>query len=321
MKPLLTLTGLVAFASTLALTAAPQVDPAEHAAHVAADPTAHQSTTDTQAGDPELTHDLAAMREKVAQLEAALPKKNAPSANSNEMAMPAPAQDAKMSGMTDSSPTMGKMDKMGMMKMGGGSMGTASATPSGGEMNMGGAGQGMGMMGDMGMMKMEGGSMGGMSGMGMMQMDKMKKAGMMGMGPMSGSMQNGLPGSALPGFPGASHLYHLGSTDFFLDHGSHILLTTEQTAALNRIKEQSALAGSASDRSIESAEEELWVLTSVDQPDIAAIEAKAEEIAKSMAEKRVAFIRSVGEAAKLLTDEQRQSLTGFAPPTPAMEGM
>ena len=28
--------------------------------------------------------------------------------------------------------------------------------------------------------------------------------------------------SALPGFPGQSHLYHIGATGFFLDHPEHI---------------------------------------------------------------------------------------------------
>ncbi len=198
-------------------------------------------------------------------------------------------------------------------------MAMPSQTPSAGM-------DGMGKMGGMSMMNMGDSSSntsGGMNmdGMGMMQMDKMKMAGMMGMKPMMGGMQ-GMGGSPpLPGFPGASHLYHLGSTGYFLDHGSHISLTTEQTAALNRIREQNALAASASDRAIEKAEEELWQLTSSDQPDISAIQSKVEEISKLEAEKRISFIRAVGEAAKLLSEDQRKSLTGFAPPAPAMEGM
>jgi hypothetical protein len=35
-------------------------------------------------------------------------------------------------------------------------------------------------------------------------------------------------------------------------------------------------------------------------------------------DQRLAFIRAVGEAAKLLTADQRKILTGFAPPAPAM---
>ena len=47
--------------------------------------------------------------------------------------------------------------------------------------------------------------------------------------------------SALPGFPGASHLYHIGATGVFLDHPQHIALSTKQQMMLNQIKEQSAL--------------------------------------------------------------------------------
>ena len=42
----------------------------------------------------------------------------------------------------------------------------------------------------------------------------------------------------LPGFPGASHLYHVGATGFFLDYSAALKLTTDQQAALKRIKEE-----------------------------------------------------------------------------------
>ena len=193
----------------------------------------------------------------------------------------------------------------------------------------------------MGMMQSEMGGMGGgampaaapaagMSGggMGMMDMDKMEMAGMMGMmGGMSGKGGSSMAmSSALPGFPGATHIYHLGAPGFFLDHKTHIALTTEQTAALNKAKEQARLAKSTADRTVAQAEQELWMLTAADQPDAAAIEAKIREIEKVRGDERLAFIRSVGEASKLLTDAQRKSLTGFAPPAPAapmapMKGM
>jgi hypothetical protein len=151
-----------------------------------------------------------------------------------------------------------------------------------------------------------------------MGMDKMEMAGMMGMGGMGGAAPGAMPQSALPGFPGASHLYHLGATGFFLDHTQHIALTTEQQAGLNKAKEQALLAKSTADRAKEQAEQELWMLTAADQPDAVKIEAKLAEIGKLTADERLAFIRAVGDASKLLTDAQRQSLTGFAPPAPAM---
>ena len=134
---------------------------------------------------------------------------------------------------------------------------------------------------------------------------------------MSGSGMAAMPQSALPGFPGASHLYHLGATGFFLNHKTHIALTTEQTAALNKAKEQALLAKSTADRAVKQAEQDLWTLTASDQPDAAKVEGKIAEIGKLTGDKRLGFIRAVGEASKLLTDEQRKILTGFAPPAPA----
>jgi hypothetical protein len=198
---------------------------------------------------------------------------------------------------------MGKMDKMMPMmeKMMGGGMG--------GKMGGGGSMSGAGMPAAA---PMSGG------GMGMDMDDKDEMAGMMGMSAMGGGAAAGMSDSALPGFPGASHIYHIGATDFFLDHPQHIALTTEQQVGLNKIKDQALLAKSGADRAIEQAEQELAILTAADQPDLKKIEAKVREIAKMFGDQRLAFIRSVGEAAKLLTADQRKSLTGFAPPAPAM---
>lgn len=226
---------------------------------------------------------------------------------------PAPAAGGMgMMGMMDK--MMGMMDKM--MGMGGG-----AAMPPAAPM----AGMGMMDMDD----KMEMPPMGGAGamppapaapmsgGMGMMDMDKMEMSGMMGMSPMSGGSPAAMAQSALPGFPGASHLYHLGATGFFLDHPQHIALTLEQQAGLNQAKQQAAFAKSTADLAAAQAEQELWMLTAADQPDAAKIEAKIRENEKIRSDERLAFIRAVGEASKLLTDEQRKSLTGFAPPAPA----
>jgi Spy/CpxP family protein refolding chaperone len=141
---------------------------------------------------------------------------------------------------------------------------------------------------------------------------------MMGMSPMGSNASAAMPSSASPGFPGASRLYHCGATGFFLDHQQYITLTTEQQVALNKIKDQALLAKSAAERNIEKAEQELWTLTAADQPDSGKIEAKVREVEKLRANERLAFMGAVGEAAKLLTADQRKSLTGFAPPAPAM---
>ena len=139
------------------------------------------------------------------------------------------------------------------------------------------------------------------------------------MGRMRGSM-TGRPGmsrmapaSQLPGFPGASHLYHVGATGFFLDHPQHITLSTQQQTALNRIKEKSLLDGANSARRIEDAEQEVWLLTAGEAPDGAKIEAKVRAIESSRGDQRMAFIRAVGEAGKVLTAGQQTALLGTNP--------
>jgi Spy/CpxP family protein refolding chaperone len=204
------------------------------------------------------------------------------------------------------------------------------APPAGGMAGMG----GMGMDDMMGMGGMKGGGMPGMSGMSGMGMDKMMGMGgmsgsgggmmmmddmnMMGMGPMGG--QKGMKmkmTAALPGFPGASHIYHIGATDFFLDHPEHITLTNDQQVRLNAIKQKAVTEKANAQRKIEEAEQQLWELTAADQPDAGKIDAKVKEIEKLRGDQRLTFIRSVGEAAQVLTDDQRKSLLGHAPATPS----
>jgi Spy/CpxP family protein refolding chaperone len=153
-----------------------------------------------------------------------------------------------------------------------------------------------------------------------MMMEMMKMMGHMNMGPMSSasSGMTQMPQSALPGFPGISHLYHIGATGFFLDHADHIKLSPDQQTSLSRLKEQALGAKAQSDHQIERAEEELGQLTSSDQPDAGKIEQKVREIEKLRSEQRLAFIRAVGDAAKLLTDDQRKILVGALQPNTAM---
>ena len=206
-------------------------------------------------------------------------------------------------------PPAGGMSGMGGMK-------------GGGMPGMGGMGGMMGMdnmmMGNMpGMAGMQGGGMGGMSGSGggMMMMDDMN---MMGMGPMGGpkGMKMKMT-AALPGFPGASHIYHIGATDFFLDHPEHITLTNDQQLKLNAIKQKAVTEKANAQRKIDEAEQQLWELTAADQPDGTKIDGKVRDIEKLRGDQRMGFIRSVGEAAQVLTDDQRKSLLGLAPPSPS----
>lgn len=241
----------------------------------------HQHTDAASATAPaDLGAQLRRLQGKVAELEAALATQHREKYGSDA------------SGGKSKMKSMDKMGGMGMGKMGG--MKNMSQ-----DSNSQMSGMGMGMMGQ------------GMGGMGMMSMMKGKK-GMMGMNPaMSSDSMAGMDmPSALPGFPGASHVYHIGQTGFFLDHPEHITLTDEQQKKLNSLKESSLLATSTADREIAEAEQGLWKLTAADEPDIKKIEAKAKEIAQLQVKNRIAFIRSVGEAASVLTKEQRQALVG-----------
>ena len=312
------------------------VDSTSHAAHVAAGtmPPDAPASASAPLVDPALALQFSELQAKMARLETALAKTAPP-------AVVAPAGTA-MAGMSAAAPPMGMAKMKGPGKMAGmasangasapampGMVMPATVAPPAPAMGMMGMmDKMMGMMDQMMPMAPAGGPMvpGSMpaapampaGGMSMMTMDKMEMAGMMGMAPMAGSAPGVMPQSALPGFPGASHLYHIGAIDFFLDHPQHITLSTEQTAALNQVKEQALLAKSAADRAIGQSEQELWTLTSSDQPDAAKIEAKIRQTEKLTGDARLAFIRAVGDASKLLTEEQRKILTGFATPAPAM---
>lgn len=164
-----------------------------------------------------------------------------------------------------------------------------------------------------------GGSTGGMSGTNsgsMGGMDSMCCMGAMGKAPGAGGAM-AMP-SALPGFAGASHLYHVGASGFFLDYADKIGLSVEQTTALNGIKQRSLLEQSAAQRKNDEAEQALWILTAADQPDAGAIETKVREIEKIKSDARLVFVRAVGEAAMVLNAEQRKMVLGMAPmPTTA----
>jgi Spy/CpxP family protein refolding chaperone len=253
---------------------------------------------------------LADLRAKMQRLEVAIQQQSGSASAERPM--------SGMGGMGGSvSPPGGEMGMMGMMDKMMGGMG-GGAMPTGAPMGGSAPGGGMLSMDKMEMGGMGGGSSGG-GGMGMMDMDKMEMAGMMGMmGGMGGKGGAGMAmPSALPGFPGASHLYHVGATGFFLNHPQHIALSREQQMMLNRVKEKAALDKASCSRNVQEAEQDLWTLTAADQPDNAQIEAKVAEIEKLRGDARLRFIRTIGDAAKILNDEQRKILTGFAPPVSA----
>lgn len=294
------LTVAVWFALTVGGVTVAQQSPEQHAQHrpTAADPQ-----------NMDLSAELESLRGKVLALEAALAKQHqsrygtAPAMQQGSMTKQ-PMPDA--SGSSQGPMKMGGMKRMNSNADSDGSMSKGMGMTGGGMKGMGGMSDGSGGMG-MGMMSGK---------MGMMGRNPAMKSSMGGMSSMSGmSMQ-----SALPGFPGASHLYHIGETGFFLDHPQHITLTDDQQLQLNKVKEAALLATATAERKIDEAEQQLWILTAEAEPDIKKIEAKAKEIAQLTVDSRIAFIRSVGEAAGLLTQEQRQTLVGMATPSGADTG-
>ena len=219
---------------------------------------------------------------------------------------------------TDKGMSMGKDGKgMGMhkgMKMKGMSMDSSDKG-----MSMGKDGKGMGMHNGMKMkdMSMDSSDKGmSMHGMDMMQM----------MGMMHGDMatmkmgDKSVPNSALPGFPGITHIYHVGATGFFLDHDTHLELSEEQKLKLEAIKQKSEAEQMAFTAKIEEAEKEIWSLTGSDEPEIDQILEKVKESESIKTEKRLGFIRSVGEAAGILSAAQREQLVSPDDADTASEG-
>ena len=119
--------------------------------------------------------------------------------------------------------------------------------------------------------------------------------------------------STLPAIAGASFLYHVGATGFCLNLNPRIDLTADQEGELTQIKANALLFHSAFDRQIEIGEQELWLLTAVNSPSAIRITAKMREIERDRGDERIAFIRSVGEAGKVLTPVQQAQLLDNGP--------
>ncbi len=124
-----------------------------------------------------------------------------------------------------------------------------------------------------------------------------------------------------PGIPGGSHIFHVGATGFFLDHQDLVPLSQEQQQSLNQIKTNALFDQSSRDRKVAQAEQELWSLTSPDKPDLKVIDRKVKEIESLKGEQRIAFIRSVNEASKILRADQRNVILGRASPQNSMGSM
>ena len=128
---------------------------------------------------------------------------------------------------------------------------------------------------------------------------------------MRGSSTMPLPLSASPG---DQQLYHVGAAGFFVDQSEVMHLDSDQQSILNAMREKALVDLATAQSAIDHDEQELWMLTGSDRPDSIAIEVKVREIERRKGDRRIAFIRSVGEAARVLTDDQRSALLGASPP-------
>ena len=153
----------------------------------------------------------------------------------------------------------------------------------------------------------------GMCCMGMMGMPPSGNSGMSTPPPPPAMSGMSGPSSAMPGQPGESHLLHVGSTGFFLNHSQHIMLTGDQKTKLNRLKEKALMDQASAQRKIDQAEQELYSLTGADQVDTSRIQAKVAEIEKLRTEQRMDFIHAVMNATNVLSHDQHQALMGTMP--------
>ncbi|WP_437656830.1 periplasmic heavy metal sensor [Sorangium sp. So ce1182] len=120
----------------------------------------------------------------------------------------------------------------------------------------------------------------------------------------------GMAGGATPGLPGggAPHVYHAGAEDFFLGRAAALGLSTDQQNQLAALRERALLAFATTQRQLDQAEQDLWVLTSAERPDAAKVEAKLSEISRLSARQRMDYIRAVGDAVGILSDAQRKAV-------------
>ncbi len=132
------------------------------------------------------------------------------------------------------------------------------------------------------------------------------------MGGMSGGRMAPMEGKGMAGKTMADassqespHLLHIGAEDFFLDHQKHINITSDQKMQLEKLKNDANQQKMTSQTRIDQSEQDLWQLTSADQPNTTAIDSKVQEIAKLRADQQIQFIHSVSMASDVLTPEQR----------------
>ena len=277
-----------------------------HAAAQMQMPSSQAAQSQPQQGAPTQSQDtqeqLTQLKQQLVKLQAALQQSKSKKSGSSKGTMNA------------AKPAMGMEEESGEM----GGMSPDAEKPPMGPMK--------GKMGDMGEMAPSSGAMKGKSA------EPIAKPGCCGMSMgkpmpeadgMADAKKTGMQGDSMPSMKGnsmagskteeAPHLLHVGAKDFYLDHAQHIGLTPVQKRSLQRIKSETMQQKATSQKQIDAAEQELWQLTSADQPNSAQIDSKVNEIAKFNATQQVAIIHAVSMASNVLTPDQRAEVVKSAP--------
>ncbi|WP_353070704.1 hypothetical protein [Tunturiibacter gelidiferens] len=269
-----------------------------------AQPAPAQTRADAAVQPQDTQAQITQLKQQVAQLQVALQQSRVKKTNPSK------------STMNSANPAMGKGDDSGEM----GGISSGAATPPMAPMKDD--------SGEMSAMAPTGGAMKSgdakpMRGSGCcgMSMGKpMPKAGGMAGDKMGGMSGGSMPSKNAKDMSGAttteaSPLLHVGAKDFFLDHAKHLNLTPDQKMSLEMIKSSALKHQSTTEMQVAQAQQELWQLTSAEQPVSAQIDGKVWEIAKLNADEQIAFIHSVSASSAVLTaDQQAEAIKSMSSP-------
>lgn len=144
---------------------------------------------------------------------------------------------------------------------------------------------------------------------GMMCKMGMKNMSMMGQPPKDQAPGTANTETSLPGYVNVPHLYHIGESEFFLDHTAHLDLTKNQIGQLQTIQSQWQRQQKNLISERDSHEQRLWEFTAMGQPDYKAIQETVMAIESINSKLRLTFIEQVGQAVTVLTAQQVSKLT------------
>ena len=144
---------------------------------------------------------------------------------------------------------------------------------------------------------------------GMMCKMGMKNMSMMGQPPKDQATGTTNTETSLPGYVNVPHLYHIGESEFFLDHSAHLGLTQNQIDQLKAIQSQWQSQQNTIISERDSHEQRLWEFTAMGKPDYKAIQETVMAIESINSKLRLIFIKQVGKAVTVLTAQQVSKLT------------